>query len=285
MTARSLLVLTLAMGLRCSALDLKANAGWTSSMLRAQDWLRGYATEDPDQEGLDELKGENPDAFAIVQALLTKKSLGLLNPRHPSASFANGADASAPSGSAAVDMLREASGQPPMSAVSVSASQSHHNWLNWKPRDDDEQMVSNVLGAVAELKNGGSAAAQVASVSSESRAQAVDAEPAISTALEAASPVQPQASMSQENSYVKNIDFSNDMAPSKPSASMSQENSYLKSSSFSASNTATSAQRSNLLTSFSWSEEVPRQSLRKHVDDSQELLQPAAGGALGRFLR
>merc|ERR1719265_2201991 len=34
-----------------------------------------------------ELKATNPDAYAVVNALLTKKSLGLLNSRHPTASM------------------------------------------------------------------------------------------------------------------------------------------------------------------------------------------------------
>merc|ERR1719247_1343111 len=57
--------------------------GLNTMVLRAREWLRTH--EDPDQAGMDELKRTNPDAFAIVQALITKKSLGLLNPKHPNA--------------------------------------------------------------------------------------------------------------------------------------------------------------------------------------------------------
>merc|ERR1719440_328290 len=52
-------------------------------VLRAREWLRTH--EDPDEAGMEELKTTNPDAYAIVQALITKKSLGLLNPKHPNA--------------------------------------------------------------------------------------------------------------------------------------------------------------------------------------------------------
>merc|ERR1719428_2053335 len=57
--------------------------GLNTMVLRAREWLRTH--EDPDQAGMDELRQTNPDAYAIVQALITKKSLGLLNPRHPKA--------------------------------------------------------------------------------------------------------------------------------------------------------------------------------------------------------
>merc|ERR1719316_826512 len=57
--------------------------GLNTMVLRAREWLRTH--EDPDQAGMDELKQTNPDAYAIVQALITKKSLGLLNPKHPNA--------------------------------------------------------------------------------------------------------------------------------------------------------------------------------------------------------
>merc|ERR1719463_470810 len=57
--------------------------GLNKMVLRAREWLRTH--EDPDQAGMEELKQTNPDAYAIVQALMTKKSLGLLNPRHPNA--------------------------------------------------------------------------------------------------------------------------------------------------------------------------------------------------------
>merc|ERR1719421_1905190 len=60
-----------------------SHATQTFAEHRAQEWMRMHAGQDPDQEGLDELKATNPEAFSIVQALLTKRSLGLLNAKHP----------------------------------------------------------------------------------------------------------------------------------------------------------------------------------------------------------
>merc|ERR1719316_2010297 len=57
--------------------------GLNTMVMRAREWLRTH--EDPDQAGMEELRTTNPDAYAIVQALITKKSLGLLNPKHPTA--------------------------------------------------------------------------------------------------------------------------------------------------------------------------------------------------------
>merc|ERR1719395_169822 len=58
----------------------------TSAAFRAKLWLKSH---DPsaDEAGMNDLKNSDPNAFAIVQALLTKKSLGLLDPNHPSAGF------------------------------------------------------------------------------------------------------------------------------------------------------------------------------------------------------
>lgn len=66
------------------------------------------AMKDPDE--LAELKQENPGAYAIVKALLTKRSLGLLNPAHPSSS----------------------------SMTSSSSSGQHRDWLHWKPADESQ---------------------------------------------------------------------------------------------------------------------------------------------------
>jgi len=65
------------------------------------------AMKDPDE--LAELKQENPGAYAIVKALLTKRSLGLLNPAHPSSS-----------------------------SMASSLSGQHRDWLHWKPADESK---------------------------------------------------------------------------------------------------------------------------------------------------
>merc|ERR1719326_352 len=61
-----------------------------SSTFRAKMWLK---THDPsgDEAGMQDLKNSDPNAYAIVQALLTKKSLGLLDPNHPTASMTGAA--------------------------------------------------------------------------------------------------------------------------------------------------------------------------------------------------
>lgn len=64
------------------------------------------AMDDPDE--LAELKQENPGAYAIVKALLTKRSLGLLNPAHPHSSM----------------------------STKSSSSGKRENWLDWKPADE-----------------------------------------------------------------------------------------------------------------------------------------------------
>ena len=79
---------------------------------------------------MDSIADTNPDAYALVKALLTKRSLGLLYTRHATASFA-----AAPQ-------------------QEIQASGGSHDWMNWEPKDsanNDEAMVKSVLGAVANL--------------------------------------------------------------------------------------------------------------------------------------
>jgi len=136
----------------------------SSSEAFARSWMQQHAKSQPDE--LAELKSQNPEAYAIVKALLTKRSLGLLDPRHPSASFAKPAPVSeeAASGPEAFAKLaspanvpdHEISASQEASTVyqAVSAPAGHRDWLNWKPKTsaaDDEAMVNNVLGAVADL--------------------------------------------------------------------------------------------------------------------------------------
>merc|ERR1711862_1019775 len=58
----------------------------TSARSAALAWLGKHGGA-PQGDELAELKAENPEAYGIVKALLTKRSLGLLDPKHPSASF------------------------------------------------------------------------------------------------------------------------------------------------------------------------------------------------------
>lgn len=138
--------LLLAAGLAPRAAGAAVSASAASRSM-ANAWMRAHPSGDED--GMAELKAQNPEAYAIVTALMTKRSLGLLDPKHPSASFAAPAAEDVPTGAAA--FARFAS---PSDAVAPAAA-SHHSWLNWKPQDsatDDDAMVQNVLGAVAELK-------------------------------------------------------------------------------------------------------------------------------------
>merc|ERR1719197_2304205 len=78
-----------------------ACAVFTQAEMSAKMWLQEHAGDNPDE--LAELKTENPDAYALVKALLTKRSLGLLDPKHPTASFAAPApkdDSDQPTGAA-----------------------------------------------------------------------------------------------------------------------------------------------------------------------------------------
>merc|ERR1719235_2009991 len=98
-------------------LGCHAMVTYSAAEHRAQEFLRNVG-DDPDKQGLDELRATNPDAYAIVNALLTKRSLGMLNMRHPSASFKPTNDAPQQEGPSAVDVLRSSE---PQNAASVSA--------------------------------------------------------------------------------------------------------------------------------------------------------------------
>jgi hypothetical protein len=159
-----------------AVLAAPACASSVSASSTAYAWLRDHAGT-PNE--LAELKDANPEAFAIVQALLTKRSLGLLNNKHPSASFSNpapvaqeaaepaaGAEAepqaaephalyaesATPSHVQLAEPAASAEAEAPLPYANVKAT--HHDWLNWKPHSSgaDEAMVSNVLGMVGGMK-------------------------------------------------------------------------------------------------------------------------------------
>jgi len=176
-----------------------AKQGLNTMVLRAREWLRTH--EDPDQAGMDELKNTNPDAYAIVQALMTKKSLGLLNPKHPNA-FGGYQDAPA-KGDMSTTIV-DAEPVPVAAVVTETQHDSHSDFFNWKPHEDDDAMVSNVLGAVASLKSG--AASAPVEVAQPQPVQVAQPEPQKIEPVKVAAPVAevktPTASMSQENSYL-----------------------------------------------------------------------------------
>jgi len=116
------------------------------------------------------LKGANPEAFAIVQALLTKRSLGLLDPKHPTASMVaprkedaveRGPEAFA-NLAAPTSHIRaaEPAAAPQVELPYANVKATHHDWLNWKPQaaGADDAMVANALSMVGGMAGGASVA-------------------------------------------------------------------------------------------------------------------------------
>lgn len=209
----------------------------------------------PNNDELDELRQENPDAYALVKALLTKRSLGLLDPKHPTASFSKPApeeEGSHPVGAAVyakfatTDKERQAlAGSEPAydtstvsdDIVTPAPSSGSHDWLNWKPSDgaaSDDAMVKNVLGSVAGLM--GKKLPAPAASSGGVSAGALDADEAsILSADDAPAPVKPvvqeaapvektflakvpdaPAPKAGGNSYLDGLDLTADAKPDTP---------------------------------------------------------------------
>jgi len=278
---------------------LVAPAAALSADSTARLFLRRHAGSPPQADELAELKGANPEAYAIVKALLTKRSLGLLNPRHPTASFsAPAADAEQPAEHGPEVFEKLASpGELSLSRVGQETQQkvalpyadvapaTHRDWLNWKPESSgmsDDQMVQNVLGAVAELK--GKKAGLLSKHSSTDESSLASDESSFGVAPEPAKATAPLAA-TQENSYLKSIDLGV-KAPEQPAAPAKHENSYLRGMDLSGdmpsvvaapaaqvkktSQVETSS--ANLLSSFSWDDSKPE---AKPVVKSSE---PKVGG-------
>merc|ERR1719321_1646266 len=125
----------------------------------ARVWLRSRGSQ-PNADELDELKAENPSAYAIVKALLVKQQLGLLDPMHPNkpigapaAPTVSDEDKASLAKMESEVKTRVAPEQALPETVAVypeaSALPAKHDWFNWKPTDSapsDDQMVSSVLG-------------------------------------------------------------------------------------------------------------------------------------------
>jgi len=80
-------VLLFLLGGGCAAHSLTfLQTSKAAATLQARAFLRAHAGQ-PQQDQLSELKQENPEAFAIVTALLMKRQLGILDPHHPTTSF------------------------------------------------------------------------------------------------------------------------------------------------------------------------------------------------------
>lgn len=207
----------------------------------------------PSNDELAELRTENPDAYALVKALLTKRSLGLLDPKHPTASFSKPApteEGDHPVGAAVyakfatTDKERQAlAGSEPVydttavedQVVAPAPSSGSHDWLAWKPADSaasDDALVSNVLGSVAGLM--GKKIAAPPAKRSEPSAGALDADEASILSADdeapkpAAQPVEsapvqnnflakaPEAKQSGSNSYLDGLDLTADTKPDAP---------------------------------------------------------------------
>jgi len=235
--------------------------GLNTMVLRAREWLRTH--ENPDEAGMEELKATNPDAYAIVQALMTKKSLGLLNPRHPNA-FGGYQDAPGSKGTMSTVTVEA---PPQMAAVSTETQvASHSDFFNWKPHDDDDAMVANIDAPPS----------PVAKVAPSSPVETAQPQPVAqkSEPLKAAAPVE------GSNSYLS----STGPLVKSPLASMSQENSYLNSAGLEPKQAVpvNTHFKTNALASFNWNDD----------DDSAHASVPAAskptipaGNALANFLR
>lgn len=143
---------------------------------------RAFLSENPDQAGMNDLKISDPSAFAVVQALLAKQQLGLLDPNHPTASFQdapahhprsfsqeaaeNGLTGDSPA------QVSEAPASVPVALASRSSnpypsvSTGIRDPFSFHPQDKDDEMVQSVLGAVDELKSAGHVGHSASSASS-----------------------------------------------------------------------------------------------------------------------
>jgi len=170
------------MKLIISALALSASASRileNSADFRAKMWMKShmmfnqkthqYDRNDPsgDEAGMQDLKNSDPNAFAIVQALLTKQSLGLLDPNHPSVKFggaaapkkhksfqeeAEEAGLTQDTPSSAVTSQMEMGSSMPYPSVGASSAapypevRASHNPWNYKTTHSDDELVNSVLG-------------------------------------------------------------------------------------------------------------------------------------------
>merc|ERR1719468_1123971 len=171
-----------------------------ASEVAARTWLREHPAGAQSEDELAELKTANPDAYAIVKSLLMKRSLGLLDPKHPSASFSKTPTSESAPVEASASVDSTSADAMPVSDGSASAASTegvHKDWLNWRPQDssaNDEAMVNSVLGEVAQVKKEApqSGATGDASASLELKDPSSDATVAVAAAEPPMVPVVPQ---------------------------------------------------------------------------------------------
>lgn len=155
--------------------------------LRAAVWLRGQDAN-PGMDKLAALRMSDPNAFNVVQALLKKQMMGMLNMRHPSASLGALGAAALPSaaafqappvstepvrrvsGAAAFAKFEDAPAHPPPVVARVElpyadiqdyattdedAAPSHPDFMSWKAGEAEErdaELMNGVLGEAAKLR-------------------------------------------------------------------------------------------------------------------------------------
>lgn len=123
-----------------------------SAAARAEQWMQAHKADPNDQAGMNDLKASDPNAFAIVQALLAKQQLGLLDPKHPTANFAGGHKHEDDDSQSALDVLRAAPHvEAPMAAVATAAhTYSASSMWDFKAhqKNEDDDLVNSVMGDV-----------------------------------------------------------------------------------------------------------------------------------------
>jgi len=231
----------------------------TTAESQAASWLRAHSRGAPQADELAELRTENPEAYGIVKALLMKRSLGLLDPRHPTASFAAAkVPAAEVPGAEAFQKIAHDSGETSKVSDQVYPDApmptAHHDWLTWKPEQsalDDEAMVNNVLGSVAQVK-GGSESKPAQSEESDLKWSSPSVNGPASIAplsVAAAPPAAATSPPSQENSYLKGLDLGGATAASTPE--------QVQPSVAAAGSDSTAQSSGSFLTGFSWDDKEP----------------------------
>lgn len=129
-------------------------ANWLE--LRAQSL---EALKQPQQDELEQVRASDPNAYAAVKALLAKQALGVLNPRHPSAGFADEGTHLSAEGAASLARMEaevvkkkappqddeDRAAKLPQSPY-AEAGAAQHDWSHFKPEDTDDQIVASLGG-------------------------------------------------------------------------------------------------------------------------------------------
>lgn len=212
----------------------------TTAEAHAKAWLRMH--QDPDRQGLEDLKNSDPNSYAIVQALLMKQQAGLIDASNPTG---RRPEAEAQQESAA-DIMRDAptiEGAPPISEVAIRApvkrAEYHGDPWHFKAHsaEDDDALVQGVLGAAAELVPSGPSAPASSLISSKrstggmkiTRISPLSADMGLVSSAGGDSDAEPAPTSQQSQSKFYGISMNwGKSTPEAPTASMSQQNSYVE---------------------------------------------------------